>query len=234
MYIADDSNNPIDALLADARVLADYDTGNAPTAAERIARAAARSRRDEAVCHITHSDQGRHARRQLDLIAARVLNTPQAAASLSQLGITDHAEPEVALVFACLLHLIGRDEGAHFWWKFAAGSGIPDAARCLFLGHESNGDRHDALRWRAEWQRLQHHAEQQDDRASESAPPARHPLLPENVARQLIEQCLRGLRPELPPGLKKVVDDLVVECDDESFGKIPRPRQRPDALGAHH
>ena len=232
MYTADDSGNPVDALLADALILPDYDPDKAPTAAERIARAAARNRPDLVVCHATHSDLDEQARRQLDLISARVLNTPQAAASLSRLGIADHVEPEGAMVFACLLHLVGRDEGAEFWWKFAAGSGIPVAAQCLALHYESNGDLPDALCWRDEWHDL---FIQQDEHEARPGPAARHPLLPEHVVAQLIEQCMHGLQPRLPAKLVKAVYDLVIEFDDESLGKIPRPLpRRPDALGAHH
>lgn len=221
-YTADDSENSIDAMLADALVLPDYEVSHASTAAERIARAAERSNGPEIVCHSMHSGPNEYAREQLDLLSVRVLNTPQAAVSLSQLGITDHVQPEGALVFACLLHLIGREEGARFWWKFAAGGGIAEAARCVHLHYESNGDYHDALCW----QRLLHQIEQQGEREPEleQAPADRDPLLSEDVAEQLIEQCLRGLQPELPAGLKKAVSDLVVEFDDESFGKIPRPR----------
>ncbi|MEY9930786.1 hypothetical protein ABH926_005433 [Catenulispora sp. GP43] len=225
-------SDPVEALLADALILPDYDPSQAPTAAERIARAAARGRRGEVVCHCAHAGPDKDARQELDLISALVLNTPQAAASLSQLGVTDHAEPDDALIFACLLHLIGRDEGAQFLWQFAAGSGIPEAAQCLHLHYESNGDRHDARYWREEWQRLKHQTEQQGEH--EPAPAAWHPLLPEHAAKQLIQQSLRGLHPELPYSLKATVNELVIEYDDESLGKIPRPRRRPDTLGAHH
>ena len=232
MYSSGDSENPIEALLSDALILPDYDLSQAPTAAERIVRALARGHRSDVVCHSDHAGPETAARQELDLISARVLNTAQAAASLAQLGIADHAEPEDALVFGCLLHLIGRDEGAQFLWQYAAGSGIPEAARCLLMHYESNGDRHDAHYWRAEWQRLEQQAELQGEPAL--PPAAWHELLPERAAKQLIAQCLRGLQPELPTRLKETVNELVIEYDDESLGKIPRPRRRPDALGAHH
>ena len=232
MHTSGDSENLIEALLADALILPDYDSNEAPTAAERIARAAARDPRGQVVCDSGHSAPDNDARQDLNLLCARVLNTPQTAASLAQLGVTDHAEPDDALVLACLLHLMGRDEGAQFLWQFAAGSGIPDAARCLLLHYTSNCDRHDAAYWRDEWQRLQDQTEQQTEQ--DPAPAKWHPLLPEHAAKRLIEQCLRGAVPELSASLKKTINELVIEYDDASLGKIPRPRRRPDALGAHH
>jgi hypothetical protein len=228
VYIPDETGKSIDALLADARVLADYDAGHAPTAAERIARAMARNQLDMVVCHIAHSDQDERARRQLDLIAARVLNTPQAAASLSRLEITDHVEPEGAVVFACLLYLVGREEGAEFWWKFAAGGGDYIAAQCLALHSERNAGP-DAEHWREEAESL---FVQQGERAPKPTSAAQHPLLPDHVTKQLLAQCLRGVQPRLPDKVEEAVDDLVDEYRDESLGKIPLPRQ-PGALGAH-
>lgn len=233
MSTADETGNPIDALLDDAQILTYYDPSDAPTAAERIARATARNHPVMVVCLAAHSDQEERARRRLDLVSARVLNTPQASASLSQLGITDHVKPEGAVVFACLLYLVGREEGAQFWWKFAAGSGNYTAAQCLALHYERNTDP-EADRWREEAERL---SDQQGERNLKPTSAAQHPLLPDHVAKQLLEQCLRGLPPRLPAQLEAAVNDLVIEYDDESLGKIPRPRAlppRPGALGAHH
>jgi hypothetical protein len=235
VHLTDGSDNPIDVLLADAQILTDYDRSHAPTAAERIARAAARNRPDLVVCHATHSAQDERIRGELDLICAQVLSTPQAAASLtslSQLGDTRHVEPEGALVFACLLHLIGREEGALFWWKFAAGGEIHTAARCLALHCQSNADFAIADLWREQADDLL--VQQQGEGDPKPALPAPQPLLPDHIARRLLEQCRCGVQPRLPAAWEDAVNRLVIEYDDADYGECPQPSpQLPYALGTH-
>ncbi|MER5950293.1 hypothetical protein ABT127_30025 [Streptomyces sp. NPDC001904] len=56
--------------------------------------------------------------------------------------------PRGALVLACVLQLTDTDDGARFWWQYAAGAGQSAAAYCLYLHHRSAGE--DVLaRW---WQ----------------------------------------------------------------------------------
>lgn len=239
MHPTDGSGSPIDLLLADAQILTDYERGQAPSAAERIARAAARVRRPGpglAVFRAGRCEQDEQARQELDLICAQVLGTPQAAASLtslSRLGDCRQVEPDGALVFACLLHLVGREDGAQFWWQFAAGSGIYNAARCLALHHQRNADFHDARLWREQADRLL--TQQSDyDPAPTPPAPAQRPLLPDHVAKRLLEQCRHGIRPRLPAELEEAVNRLVIEYDDADLGEVPHPSpQLPRALGAH-
>ena len=231
MHTADESESFVTALLADAEILADYDAGQAPTAAERIARALARNRPEMVVCDAEHSGDDEGAGRHLDLISARTLNTPQAAASLSRLGITDHAEPEGAMVFACLLHVIGREEGARFWWQFAAGSGSIAAAQCLALYYERLADYRDAYHWRGEAARL---LAEEGEPEPITTTATGHSLVPEHVAKQLLEQCQRGVRPRLPAELEEVVNRLVAEDDDDNLGTIHHPVIGPRAPGTRH
>ncbi|MFD6876947.1 MULTISPECIES: hypothetical protein [unclassified Streptomyces] len=61
--------------------------------------------------------------------------------------VTDQVpEPRSALVLACVLQLTESDDGARFWWQYAAGAGQPAAAYCLYLHHLALGE-DDAARW---------------------------------------------------------------------------------------
>ncbi|MFD5460638.1 hypothetical protein [Streptomyces olivaceus] len=79
--------------------------------------------------------------------------------------LTDQVpEPRSALALACVLQLSDTDEGARFWWQYAAGAGQA-AAYCLYLHHLAQGES-DAANW---W----HH--QTDDVQSPSGSPASAP-----------------------------------------------------------
>ncbi|MEU3901705.1 hypothetical protein [Streptomyces sp. NPDC045251] len=49
-------------------------------------------------------------------------------------------EPRSALALACVLQLSDTDEGARFWWQYAAGAGQAAAAYCLYLHHLAQGE----------------------------------------------------------------------------------------------
>ncbi|MEV7427727.1 hypothetical protein [Streptomyces sp. NPDC091212] len=55
-------------------------------------------------------------------------------------------EPRAALILACVLQLTDTDDGARFWWQYAAGAGQSAAAYCLYLHHLSHGEE-DTARW---------------------------------------------------------------------------------------
>ncbi|WP_432095700.1 hypothetical protein [Streptomyces sp. bgisy100] len=62
--------------------------------------------------------------------------------------VTDQVpEPRSALILACVLQLTDTDEGARFWWQYAAGAGLPAAAYCLYLHHLALGETHTARWW---------------------------------------------------------------------------------------
>lgn len=207
MHTTDDPGSAIDALLGDAEILASYDHSRAPTAAERIARAAGR---------------------ELDLISAQVLNGPEAS-KLAKLDNSRQIDPEGALVFACLLYIVGREDGALFWWQFAAGSGSSSAATCLSLHHRHNGAFDYADHWREQADRLRANPPGCD---LTPTPTAQHPLLPDYIANDLLTQCRRGGRPRLPAELEEVIKELVTEYDAD-FGGIPKPSPLlSDVLGA--
>ncbi|HEX5568247.1 MAG TPA: glycoprotein, partial [Streptomyces sp.] len=155
----------------------------------------------------------------LDLAISLVVGAPRAATSLAHL--VDHrcADPEGALVFACLLHLVGHREAAQFWWQFAAGGGSRTAAFCLYLHHRCLAEFRDADHWRDQAARLA-----RGPRRRTTAAPGPHSfLLSDTVRRDLLRQCHRGRHPHLPPTVEAVINRLPVTGDDEDFGEVPQP-----------
>lgn len=195
MYPTEGSSNPIDLLLADAQILTGYDRAQAPTAAERVARARQR------------------ARRELDLTCARVLND---APSQTWFDDAEDIGGESQLFFACLLHLIGNDEGAEFWWQFAAGSGLYTAAQCLAL-HCRCAGRPEASFWQAEADRL---FAQQGEHAAQAASATSHRALADHIAEQLLEQCRRGVPPRFPAWLEERLNREGIEHTDTDFPRL--------------
>ncbi|MFE0191104.1 hypothetical protein [Streptomyces sp. NPDC058989] len=175
-----------------------------PGHADRGAPSAYPSARDEA----TH---------ELQLACALVVNAAAAAASLERLVNDHHIDPEGALVFACLLHITGRCDAAHFWWHFGAGAGSRTAAYCLYLSHRRNGEYRDAAYWREQA------AHAPDEERPSGAAFDDRQLLPDAARHNLLVQWHSGLAPTLPTALENVINRLVVDSDDEDFGEIPRP-----------
>ncbi|AEM88534.1 DUF6207 family protein [Streptomyces violaceusniger] len=56
--------------------------------------------------------------------------------------------PRAAWILGCLLHLADAEEGARFWWQYAAGAGDDAAAYCLYLHCLALGDSYAAALWR--------------------------------------------------------------------------------------
>lgn len=86
--------------------------------------------------------------------------------------VTDQVpEPRSALALACVLQLTDTDDGARFWWQYAAGAGQPAAAYCLYLHHRALGEDVTADWWHR----------QTDDVQPPPAPnaPAREPTTPD-------------------------------------------------------
>ncbi|MFI9274469.1 hypothetical protein ACIGXM_27730 [Kitasatospora sp. NPDC052896] len=161
---------------------------------------------------------------ELALVTALVLNAPQAAHSLDLLVNSARIHPEGALVFAGLLYLTDRTDAAQFWWQFAAGGGSQTAAYCLHLYHLLLGEPRDAAYWRAQADRLAGHPRPRPNRGlATAAVRGGAPLLPEEVRRDILARCHRGLLPRLPIRLEAVINRLVVTANDDDFGEIPQP-----------
>ncbi|WP_246618409.1 DUF6207 family protein [Streptomyces javensis] len=55
--------------------------------------------------------------------------------------------PRAAWFLGCVLQLADAEDGARFWWQYAAGAGDDAAAYCLYLHHLALGDSHAAALW---------------------------------------------------------------------------------------
>ncbi|MEV6960261.1 hypothetical protein AB0M97_13905 [Streptomyces sp. NPDC051207] len=54
-------------------------------------------------------------------------------------------EHHSAWLLGCALHLAGIEDGARFWWQYAAGDGHPPACYSLSLHHLARGESHAAV-----------------------------------------------------------------------------------------
>lgn len=59
-------------------------------------------------------------------------------------------QPRAAWILGCALQLAGADDGARFWWQYAAGAGDEPPSYCLYLLHLARGDAHAAALWQAQ------------------------------------------------------------------------------------
>lgn len=71
-----------------------------------------------------------------------------AVSSLKEFVTEKLPEPRGARVVGCVLQLTGVEDGARFWWQYAAGGGDTAAAYCLYLHHLSLGETDVAAWWR--------------------------------------------------------------------------------------
>lgn len=160
------------------------------------------------------------AARDLRTLSTLVINDSAASACMSRL--VNHPrmiEPEGALVFACLLHLTGRAEGAQFWWQFAAGAGNPTSAYCLYLLHMQHGELRDAEHWADQAAALESYPV--DPSPEEGGDGAPHDGI---RIRYDAEAAVGGGSGGTAPhgSLEAAVDRLEVDGDDE-YGTIPKP-----------
>ncbi|MER6342572.1 hypothetical protein ABT258_37590 [Streptomyces tendae] len=125
-----------------------------------------------------------------------VLHTPPATVTRF---VTDQVpEPRSALVLACILQLTDTDEGARFWWQYAAGAGLAAAAYCLYLHHLALGERHTAEWWHRQTDDVQPPPEPRACDDSNSWNPADHRITSASttqlmrILRHLAKQTVRS------------------------------------------
>ena len=216
----------LDDLLRDAQVLnSEYANHQTPTTqaileAARIARtrkSTSRRRGRPLPAPPTCRPEHEQAHHELNLAATLVLNTPQAAARLSHMAQDPFPDPEAALLFACLLHLAGRDHAARFWWKFGAGGGNPTAAYCLYLEHRTHAEYRDAEHWLNQSIRLR------DEPWPSTTPRTDHPALPAHELRELLAQCHQGHSPHLPQPIEGAINQLATTHLDPHISELSQP-----------
>ncbi|MDI5964924.1 hypothetical protein [Streptantibioticus silvisoli] len=151
----------------------------------------------------TDEEQAGH---DLDLMASLFVSVPQVTILLEEL-LYQRLAPEGALVFACMLHLIGHDDHARFWWRFAAGAGVYGGAFCLFLHHRARSEHRDARHWRIQAKQI----------AALPGPRTTHTfelpgLLTANIGRTLLRECKQqDGNPQLPQDVVRALHRLVEE-----------------------
>ncbi|WP_052509074.1 hypothetical protein [Kitasatospora griseola] len=167
----------------------------------------------------------RQARHELAMLCSLILANPAAAGSLAKLVDSEVERPDGALVLGVLLNLADYEEGARFWWEFAAGGGSHLAASCLWFLHQSRGEPKDANFWRLQAESLA----QLPQPAWQLSSPDR-PLVPHSVRAEILALCKQGMSPRLPPRLAAVLKSLPVEDDNGDWPEIPH--WSPDVV--HH
>ncbi|MEU7553145.1 IclR family transcriptional regulator C-terminal domain-containing protein [Streptomyces sp. NPDC044571] len=93
----------------------------------------------DAACHV-------RAARALDQLARDLVDSSEFTRVALDAEAWPYSRPS-ALLFASLLHLSGRMEGAQFWFQYAAGAGSATAARALYLLHLSRAEVTIAHHW---------------------------------------------------------------------------------------
>ncbi|MFB7671127.1 hypothetical protein ACFC26_06875 [Kitasatospora purpeofusca] len=173
---------------------------------------------------LTHHD---HADRYLRALAGVIIGEDGAADALKRLH-DGTVEPHGALVFACLLHLVGRYQEAQFWWQFAGGAENAAACLCLYLHHVRLGEMKAAEHWFAQAVRPEVLLPGRPATAAFLPPvPGCHlaclPLVSDHLTAL-------GAAPHPPdPALREALDDLDIVRDAE-YGPISLPS---DDLAGH-
>jgi hypothetical protein len=168
------------------------------------------------------------AARDLRALSRLVVADADAASRMARLVNSRHIDPEGALVFACLLHLAGREEAAQFWWQFAAGAGNATSAQCLVLLHMGHGEQRDAEHWAVQTAELRSGPEAGEEPArsvwgSFGAGVRAVPPLPGSGGSGGPDAGVDGLEGvDGLDGVLAVVDRLEFEGDAD-FGTIPKP-----------
>ncbi|MEU9575554.1 hypothetical protein AB0D62_38155 [Streptomyces massasporeus] len=116
-------------------------------------------------------------------------------------------EPRAALVLACVLQLTDTDEGARFWWQYAAGAGQAAAAYCLYLHHLALGERDTADFWHRQTDDVQPAPDPPAFDHAGAWHPADHRITSTStthfmrILRHLAQQTVRSR----PPGVSKLM-----------------------------
>ncbi|MFE9427816.1 hypothetical protein ACFYNO_33200 [Kitasatospora sp. NPDC006697] len=157
----------------------------------------------------------------LQSLSMVVLTDGQAGVSLNRFIEEHYTLAGGALVFACLLYLTGRADGARFWWQFATEAGADlagtgdepcEAATAaqyfLFLDHARRGEYDDAGIWS---RRLRETGFATDRWGERTATPVVVETLPD-VSRHITEEHdpLLGTIPLPHPALVQEVCELAV------------------------
>lgn len=127
--------------------------------------------------------------RALDRLARALVDSSEFTRIALDADAWPYSRPS-ALLFASLLHLSGRMEGAQFWFQYAAGAGSATAARALYLLHLSRSEVTIAHHWQK-----QTTSTTNDDEAGLPA----LPTVPEDLESSLGASVIWASPPSPPP-----------------------------------
>lgn len=222
----------LEQALADARVLdTEYNNYDLAKARQRIAKEVSRTRweslfevrlprvlaqrrcGDSPLARLTDETPRRpprHAQAAMDLhtLSSVVIHDHDASNYVSRLVNDRRIDPDGALIFACLLDLAQHEEGAQFWWQFAAGAGSATSAYCLYLMHLRRGEQRDAEHWARQIQQLDDEPDQYRPRIEE--------------LKAWRDDPYQGDPSHSPTALRRAIDELDSSCDDD-YGRVPQP-----------
>jgi hypothetical protein len=149
--------------------------------------------------------------------------------------VTDQVpEPRSALVLACVLQLSDTDDGARYWWQYAAGAGQPAAAYCLYLHHLALGEDATAYWWHRQTDDVQPTPESQPALDADTWPwhPADHPLTSEATTSLLrvLRRLAKSTERPLPAAVTRLMDYVpgAVACGYVREPEIDLPIPGPD------
>ncbi|WP_406510482.1 hypothetical protein [Streptomyces sp. NBC_00212] len=166
---------------------------------------------------VRHAPSALHERAARDLrtLSQGIILDEDAARRIARFDTA--RDPGGALAFACLLVLADKEEGAQFWWQFAAGAGNATSALCLYLLHLRRGELRDAQYWARQLALLQ-------------SEPCQYMPVPHEVVTGTESPMSVTVHYELPTDnhalLETAVKDAVEELDIaqlDDFGPIPQP-----------
>ncbi|PWJ02053.1 hypothetical protein DKG34_40830 [Streptomyces sp. NWU49] len=149
--------------------------------------------------------------------------------------VTDQVpEPRSALVLACVLQLSDTDDGARYWWQYAAGAGQPAAAYCLYLHHLALGEDATANWWHRQTDDVQSTPANQPAPDADAWPwhPADHPLTSEATTSllRLLRRLATSAERPLPAAVTRLMDYVpgAVACGYVREPEIDLPVPGPD------
>ncbi|MGP4003502.1 hypothetical protein [Streptomyces sp. 8N706] len=150
-----------------------------------------------------------------------------AATSLRNFDTEHLPAPPGARTLGCILQLAQDEEGARFWWQYAAGAGDDAASYCLYLHHLAHGEIALAIWWQG-----QTRTGTQPDPEDATLPGAPEPMINLDASTPTMLRVLRHLvgsaerrRTELVSAVMDYVPSAVAVgyLDNPDF-EIPLPR----------
>ncbi|MFD4635002.1 hypothetical protein ACFVYR_36530 [Streptomyces sp. NPDC058284] len=129
-------------------------------------------------------------------------------------------QPRAAWILGCTLQLAGADDGARFWWQYAAGAGdVPAASYCLYLQHLARGDTYAAALWQD--QAVVHPPQDGDTADTDEQPPACQVMTADTSLATLLRVLSRLSRTSPRTQAAQAVIEFVAASVTASYDQHP-------------